>query len=55
MRVIIICEVDAARAGLWKAAGNRKDLIGEIVGHKSPGKKGNIHKAMLILKENEAL
>jgi hypothetical protein len=32
-------EVDAARAALWKAAGNRKDLIGEIVGHKSPGKK----------------
>ena len=52
-------DVDAARADLWKAAGNRKDLIGEIVAHRNPGKKEknleDIHKTMMILKEKDVL
>ena len=52
-------EVEAARSALWKAVGVRKELIGEIIGHKSPGKKiknlEDIHKAMITLKEKEAL
>ena len=52
-------DVDAARADLWKAAGNRKDLIGEIVAHRSPGKKEknleDIHKTMMIIKEKDVL
>ena len=52
-------EVDAARAALWKAAARRKDLIGEIIAHKSPGKKEknleDIYKAMMVLKEKDAL
>ena len=52
-------QVDAARSALWKAVGCRKEFIGEIIGHKSPGKKEknieDIHKAMMKLKEKNAL
>ena len=52
-------EVEAARSALWKAVGVRKELIGEIIGHKSPGKKiknlEDIHKAMITLKETESM
>ena len=52
-------DVDAARSALWKAVGERKDVIGNIIGHKSPNKKEknleDIHKAMMALKEKELL
>ena len=52
-------EVDFARTALWKAVGPRKDVIGDIVAHKSPGKKRknlqDIHKAMTILNEQNVL
>ena len=52
-------EIDAARSALWKAAGDKKELIGEIIAHKSPGKKEknieDIHKAMTKLKDNGVL
>jgi hypothetical protein len=52
-------EVDAARSALWKAVGSRKGHIGDIIAHKSPNKKqkniDDINKAMMILKEKEAL
>ena len=52
-------EIDVARSALWKAASNRKDLIGAMVAHKSPGKAHknlvDIAKAMKILKEKKML
>ena len=35
-------EIDIARSSLWKAANDKKALIGEMIAHKTPGKtKGN--------------
>ena len=52
-------QVDAARSALWKAVGSRKELIGDIIAHKSPGKKEknleDLNKAMMTLKEKDAL
>ena len=52
-------EVEMARSALWKAAGKRVDLIGDLSGHKSPRKKeknlGDIDRAMTKLRENDAL
>ena len=48
-------EIDVAQS----AAGARKDIIGEIVAHRSPGKKRknleDIYKAMSALKDNNAM
>ena len=52
-------EIDVARSALWKAASNRKDLIGAMVAHKSPSKAHknlvDIAKAMRILKDKNML
>ena len=52
-------EIDIARSALWKAVGPRKNLIGDIIAHKSPNKKQknllDLHKAMSTLKERNAL
>ena len=48
-------EIDIARSSLWKAANDKKALIGEMIAHKTPGKTHKnlvyITKAMKILKE----
>ena len=52
-------EIDIARSSLWKAANDKKALIGEMIAHKTPGKTHknlvDITKAMKILKEKSML
>ena len=52
-------EVETARSVLWRAASSKKDIIGDIVAHRSPGKTNknleDIHKAMTDLRDNNAL
>lgn len=32
-------EIDLARSSLWKASNENKDIIGDMIIHKNPGKK----------------
>ena len=52
-------EIDLARSSLWKAAIDKKAIIGNMIVHKTPGKVRknlvDIAKAMMILKEKSML
>ena len=52
-------EIDLARSSLWKAANDKKEVIGGMVAHKTPGKTHknlvDIVKAMKALKEKSML
>ena len=52
-------EIDLARSSLWKASKDNKEIIGEMIIHKNPGKKQrnllDIQKAMMQLKEKMKL